>query len=563
MGNLGINREVGQVKQGWDESIRVRSREGTFPTQAEAEAHAETVAASETQDAVVRREGDQFSVYGTDEIGTLDAGDNDVGRYEIHDLDPNVVSFSATPRNQEGEALGREPVTAPVNNGEAVVEFGASRVEDGVVHLDENTVDFREHIAGLESGGDSIRVFADAEAGLRFGFGGVEVEGNLDLTVSKDDDGLYTVSYGGRIGGFGTANVGDPRAAHLQGEAGAAYQHYNAFRSSDPEEINNFLLHTVNSLPGASTYFGSLAQGPDMSNAGVHTTNIGELQAEVHGKAKIGNIEVEGQIEGTLQGRWTTYADGREGDDWARTIAANVSLGDGSGIGVALSGQHTTYTVNNNPVPENNGRYQRFDGSLQLTFDAAQAASFTGGDTARVSAALLGAGAAMGLQGELLDRFVEDGQGQVSQALARQLATAGAVTAGDIRVGIATEMQWEMQTENGQPSGEPIDDSGRLQYLRMGATATVGYGANFDAVAAYGRLDVGITRTDMADAIVGTSDITYIQGVFFGDRELYARLKDTLGGDQTVVQGRTLAQWEQDWASTRYNRTTETLGTRQ
>ena len=122
-------------------------------------------------------------------------------------------------------------------------------------------------------------------------------------------------------------------------------------------------------------------------------------------------------------------------------------------------------------------------------------------------------------------------------------------------MGIKAQAQWEVQTENGDPTGKPDPSKpDRLQYFRMGGTASVSYKAGFDAKVLYGSIEAGVQQTDLADVVVGRDDITYVQGLFFEQPSDYQRLKSKIGN--RLVQGATLAQWEQRWRTPGFNRST-------
>ncbi len=558
MGSIGRNRTVGQVNQTWDENIKVKEHRGSYPTRENAELQARAVAESPTEDAVVTEENGRYHVYSTNEVGTLDPSANETGNYPIHQADPRVVSFSVTPRGYSGEDLGRAPVTQSVSDSEADVNFPTTRVENGIVHVGRETTDFRENIAGLNSGGDSLRIYAEGEAGVRWGFGAVEFEGGLDLTISKDDDGLYTVARTGRLGVFAASNPDLP----VQGEVGVAGQYQSAFRSRDPEEINSYLVDLARNMPGSDTFFPNLEAGRDMSEAGTIRTATGQFQAEIEGEVKLGGVKLEGNGEFTAERRLVSYPNGNHStDDWSRSWSGSVSLTRERGFGVQFSGNHETYVVNNNPIPENNGRYVKIDGSVELTFSASDAAKFTGGDTAKLSMALIASGEALGLTGDLLNDYVANGESQVLEAISaggRDIRNAGIASAGDITFGVAAQAQWEVQTEDGTPTGRPDEtQEDRLQYFRMGTTSSVSFSGELDLGVAYGELEVGVERTNLADLVVGRTDITYLQGLYFEQPGDYENLKAKVGN--RPVQGKTLSQWEQEWQNTNYSRADEAV----
>ncbi len=555
MGSIRSNSVIGQVDQSFDEDVKIKAHKGVHTTREAAEAQAKNVAKSKTEDAVVTRENGKYHVYSTNEVGKLDPSANKTGNYPIHDIDPKVVSFTVTPRGYSGEDLGRAPLTKGVRQGQSNVSFQATRQENGIVHVGEGTKDFSENIANLNSGGDSVRIYAEGEGGARWGVGGVEFEGALDLTVSKDDDGWYTVSRTGRLGVFGTASAGST----LKGEAGVAGQYSVAYRSKDPKKVDDYLVHIARNMPGSDTFLPNLRSGPNMSNAKTVRTKIGEFQAEIEGKTKIGNVSLEGKGEFTLQGKIVDYPNGNHSnDDWSRTWSGSVDLKNGTGFGVKFSGSHETYVVNNNPITENNGRYKKIDGNVELTFSAADAAKFTGGDTVKLSAALVASGEALGLTGDLLNDYVSSGKSQVLKSVAeagRRTSLTGLASTGNITVGIKAQAQWEVQTQDGKATGKPDKSKpDRLQYFRMGSTASVSYKAGFDAKVLYGKMEAGVQQTNLADVVVGRDDITYVQGLFFEQPSDYQRLKGKIGN--RLIQGATLAQWEQRWKSPGFDRST-------
>lgn len=119
-----VGRTVGQVDQWWDENIKITSDKGKYQTIEDAQRAAKESAAADDEDAVIVKEGNEYHVFGTDEIGKLDPSGNEATqsgqfqRYQIHDMDPtaNIVSFVVTARNQEGNASGSTVSLTPTSD---------------------------------------------------------------------------------------------------------------------------------------------------------------------------------------------------------------------------------------------------------------------------------------------------------------------------------------------------------------------------------------------------------------------------------------------------------------
>lgn len=537
MGSMNVGRRVGQLNQWSDEDIRVTSRRGSFATEEAAQARAAEVAESATEDAIVTRDGEQYNVYGVSEIGTLDPSANEVGRYDIHELEgETIVSFDITKRDTDGEQLGGQ-IHHEVSGDSADITFSANQSENGIVQVGRNTRNFIDYLNPLDSGGDSINMYIEGEAGVSWGWGGVQVEGGANISASRGDDGAYYLTLGANAGVSGeigreTPAGGVSAGAGVGGQASATYRFRNA------QEANDFLVYQIReNMPGATTLFPQLDNARDMSHVGPITSVGVAGTANLSGSLKLGAVDLEGSAEFRAERNYVTYPDGSHSNNWSAQATVNVSLGNDD-VGVALNASVNRYSVERHPtVPENAGEYIAANGSLTLTLSESQVRGFTQGQNSAVVGAILQAGTNLGLSGDGLARFQDTMIAQVEKSI--DDGSYGRSSGGSVSIGLAVQAQWEVQSEG--PS--------ELQYVRVGVSASTESSMGVNAGFAHAEARAGIERTDLTSVALGEGDITYLQGLFFENRAEYNQERAVIGGSDVVVQGQTLAQWEAQWSS--------------
>ena len=538
MGSMNVGRRVGQLNQWSDENINVTSRRGSFPTKEAAQARAAEVAESTTEDAIVTRNNGQYHVYGVSEIGTLDPGDNDVGRYDIHELEgESIVSFDITKRDTDGERLGGQ-IHQEVNGADSTdVTFSANRSENGIVQVGRNTRNFMDYLNPLDSGGDSVSMHIEGEAGVSWGWGGVQMEGGANISASRGDDGAYYLTVGANAGVSGEVGRTTP-AGGVSAGLGVGGQASATYRFRNAQEANDFLVYQIReNMPGATTVFPQLDNARDMSHVGPITSVGVAGTANLSGSLKLGSVNLEGSAEFRAERNYVTYPDGSHSNNWSAQATVNVSLGNDN-VGVALNASVNRYSVERHPtVPENAGEYIAANGSLTLTLSESQVRGFTQGQNSAVVGAILQAGTNLGLSGNGLARFQETMIAQVEDSIDK--GNYGRSSGGSVSIGLAVQAQWEVQSEG--PS--------ELQYVRVGMSASNQASVGFDAGFANAELRAGVSRTDLTEVATGTGDITYLQGMFFENRAEYNQIKAQMGGSDIVVQGQSLAQWERQWSS--------------
>ena len=543
MGGMGVGSRVGQLNQWSDEDIRVRSRQGSFPTEEEAQARAAEVAESPTEDAIVTRANGQYNVYGVSEIGTLDPSANEVGRYDIHELEgETIVSFDITKRDTEGERLGGQ-IHQEVSGDQADVRFSANRSENGIVQVGRNTRNFMDYLNPLDSGGDNINMYIEGEAGVSWGWGGVEVEGGANISASRGDDGAYYLSVGANAGASGTLGRDTP-AGGVEGSLGVGAQASATYRFRNAQEANDFLVYQIReNMPGATQMFPQLDNARDMSHVGPITSIGVSGTASLEGSLKLGAVDLEGSAEFTAAYNRVTYPDGSQSNNWSAQATVNVEVSSGD-VGVALNASVNRYSVEQHPtVPENAGEYIAANGQLTLTLSESQVRGFTQGQNSAVVGPILQAGTNLGLSGNGLASFQEAMISQVENSINNE--TYGRSSGGSVSIGLAVQAQWEIQ--NTETDG--LLPESELQYVRVGVNAETRSSVGADAGFASFEVRAGVSRTDLTEVATGTGDITYLQGLFFENRAEYNQIKAQAGGSDLVVQGQTLAQWEQQWST--------------
>lgn len=186
MGSIRSNGSlIAQVNQTSDENLYIKGHKGSYNTKEEAVAQAETVAASDTEDAAVVRENGKYSVYAITEIGKQDPGANDVGNYEVHDFEASIVAFSATRRNDDGGNIGGE-VTTNVSGESADINFSTDAVTPENMPEAANLSFFARQVAESAPGsGASLKLSLGVKAGTPGAGLSMEVRGTAELSVAK------------------------------------------------------------------------------------------------------------------------------------------------------------------------------------------------------------------------------------------------------------------------------------------------------------------------------------------------------------------------------------------
>lgn len=418
-----------------------------------------------------------------------------------------------------------------------------------VVSVGRDTSNFMRQLTPLNSGGDSIQLKLSGEAGVGWGWFGAEAGGSVNVNVNRGDDGAFYVGFSasgeigataGRMTSAGGAQVGV--AGGL--EMGATYRFRNA------QEANDFLVYQMRqNIPGVDHLFPNLDSGKDMSRVRP-TTRVGAYgRVSVEGGIKLGSVQLAGGGSLRAETIRTTYPNGNVGHDWSVKGSAHASLtSGGGGIGVQLDGSYNRYHVENHFVPENNGDYVAVEGSISLNLTAAQARAFNGGEKGAILGSLMQAGLKLGLSGEGMDRFIEGATTRIEDAMSRS-GGKGVSNSRGLSLTIGVQAQWSIEENKDQ----------RLQYFRLGTGATLSTSAGFDAGVAHGKVEGSASIMNYTNLTTGTTDITYLQGLYFENRSEYNQLKADIGGASTQVQGKALSQWEREWANPRYDRTLERI----
>ncbi len=186
MGNIRTGSPIAQVDQSYDEQLVSRGHRGNFATKEAAIEQAETVAASDTEDAAVVEENGRYHVFAITEIGKQDASANTTGSYQLHDFEANIVAFSATRRDQTGARIHGEE-TKRVYGGSTNMTFSTDAVTAENMPEQADLGRFARQVAASAPGsGASIQLSLGVKAGAPGGTGvSAELRGTAELSVSK------------------------------------------------------------------------------------------------------------------------------------------------------------------------------------------------------------------------------------------------------------------------------------------------------------------------------------------------------------------------------------------
>jgi hypothetical protein len=550
---MRVGSQIAQVNQNYDENVKITSDRGKYKNLTDAQQQAAKVSASDSEDAViVQNDNGEYQVYGTSEIGTLDAAGNNVGEYELHDFEAKVVSFDISKRDTSGNRLGGE-VRATASGSSAKVQFSANKTENGIVQVGRNTRDFMDYFNPINSGGDSVQISIKGEAGVSWGWGGVDVSGGATITASKGDEGDFLVNVSASAGVQGSVGKTTPTGGAKVG-AGVGAQAGVTYRFKSAQEASDFLVHNLKqNMPGATTLFPMLANVPDMSHVKPATRVAASGNVAAEASMKLGNIEVGGAASFTYERSRTTFppkgnAAPIVSHDWSATGAVSVGIGN-SDVGVQLNASVNRYHVDKHPIPENTGDYIAANGDITFKFTESQLKAFSTGQQDAVLNSIIKAGSGLGLTGTGLKKFEDAMLDTIQGSIDKNSFGKGSGSSVSITVGV--QAQWEMQS----PDASGKRPESRLQYLRVGLGASTTASMGFDAGIAHAKLTAGVSSMDYRNVVTGDTDKTYLQGLYFENRAEYNKYKADLGGGSAIVEGKSLAQWEAAWRAPGFDRT--------
>ncbi len=422
------------------------------------------------------------------------------------------------------------------------------------VEFNPESSDFMDYLNPLDSGGDNIEIKFEGEAGIGVGWFGVDVAAGVSVSASKGDDEHFYLSFsasgevGATAGKETKAGGGEVRAA-VGVELGATYKFDTAKEASDflafqmRESIPKTVLDNV--MP-------NLKSVPDMSHIQPTTKVAGYGKISLSGSISIGKFDLSAKIEGKATFSKTTYpksaykidpsmAKDNIGHDQSLKGSFEIEMGVGDKK-VALSGSVNSYNVNNNPIPENNGEYLAVEGGLSFTVTSSDMAALGKGKAVGLMMRVTQAGADLGLTGKALDSFSDGVINRITSATKDK----GNGSSKSLSISIGVQAQWEVQEGTGDKE---------LQYFRLGMGASASYEAGFDVGVADGKISASTSKMDYQNMVVGDTDITYIQGLFFApdNKKSYAAAKEMIAPD-VKIEGKTMAQWETEWKSPDFKR---------
>ena len=445
------------------------------------------------------------------------AGANDV-RLQVEDNDTQITQLEA-----------RAELSKELNKPAPEVE------------LSTNMKNFIEVLSPLDSPGDAVSLSIRGEAGVRlFGPLGFKANGGAGIEVSIGDEGKFIVKTEVYADGGIAANAPGGRAS-IEATAGGKAEWVYTFDTL--ADVNTFLLKQFEDA-GVSEFFDNM-DASALSALPNPTVNM-STYGRVSGGFKISeNLNISGTYQYTettshfppgVTGKNSAGQDVTQSENWSHKGSIDVSLGIAT-----LNASYERSHIEAHPIPENAGDYHTINGSL--TFE------LTPKDVREIKSSLGNAGqmrglnvyvqlekvaADLGLSGTAATRFIHSSFDRFANSI-----DDSKMTSSSVKVGIGLQMQWEVDDESA--------DGNHLQYVRVGSVKSVTYGGSIDVGVAYGKLEGNYTAQDYTEVYTGTEDITYLQGLARHNPAEYLSLKSRMGGGETVVQGQTLSEWEQQW----------------
>jgi hypothetical protein len=258
-------------------------------------------------------------------------------------------------------------------------------------------------------------------------------------------------------------------------------------------------------------------------------------------------------VTGSFERRETTnrFPGGMRSEDWANIGRVQVNLGDN----VRGDFTYNRNYVQNDPVAENTGNYKRIEGEVTLTITPAMQRALSRGETGQLMGMLMQTAVSLDLTGPAAERFMAGASQRITDALGRNGGQPVNPRGASVQVALSLQAQWEVQTDG---PGRNARETGRedLQYVRLGTTARVNYGAGFDVGVAHGRLQGSASITNQTNLVTGR-EVTYLQGLWRNNRDEYNVYRAQVGPNTQIVDASTgtsmtLAQWEARWQQGRF-----------
>lgn len=316
MGNIRNNSSIAQVNQFYDEQLKTRGHKGSYTSKEAATERAEAVAQSDNEDAAVVLENGRYSVYAITEVGKQDPGANNVGEYELHDFEANIVAFSVTGRDEDGARVRQRSITQDVSGSSANIKFSTNAVTADEMPEEIDLSRFAREVSKAAPGsGASLQLSLGVKAGAPGGTGvSLAMRGTAELSVSKG------------------AGVGAPYVAALDLglEAEAAVSLFG----------NSVSAEMARSLSNGVAFYNE-AQVQEFSQRAVELT----------GKIASGDMDGARQALRSL----SAYADQHS---FSATNASETVTGESSGTGTEISFEQarSTTTLNSYQDLDNDGR---------------------------------------------------------------------------------------------------------------------------------------------------------------------------------------------------------------
>lgn len=461
--------------------------------------------------------------------------------------------------NQQNQSniTGAEGVRKKVDDNDAEITQLEARAELSKklnkpipeVELSSEMKNFIEVLSPLNSPGDAISLSIRGEAGVRlFGPLGFKINGGAGIEVSIGDEGKFIVKteiYAD--GGIAASSPGGK--ASIEATAGGKAEWVYTFDTMS--DVNTFLLKQFEDA-GVSEFFEHMDKSTLPTLPGP-TVNV-STYAQVSGKFEISdNLKIEGALQYTAttshfpEGVTVKNAQGKpvtKSENWSQKATLDVSFGIAT-----LKASYERSHIDLHPIPENAGDYHTVNGSLtfellpkditEIKSTLANGGQMKGLD---VYVKLEKVAIDLGLSGTAATKFIHSSFDRFANSIDSSKVSVNS----SVKVGIGLQMQWEVD--------EKSPDGDHLQYVRVGAVKTLDYGGSLDVGVAYGSINLNYSAGDYTEVYTGEEDITYLQGLARHNPAEYLSLKALKKeGGNTVIQGKSLNQWEQEWQQGKFD----------
>lgn len=418
------------------------------------------------------------------------------------------------------------------------------------IKVDKDIKNFDQILSPVNSPGDNVTFTVQAKIGAgvnAFGITfGAEVEANLKLAVSQDNDGWYYLTVESQAGVNAVAKAGRGDAQVGVGAGGGLIE-TNQVRFKSMADVKEYLKDEVGkfeifdnldpvkpyTLPQSvdkTGYYGKAFVNAELFGVKV-SGEYKHIDQKVTYSAKGNNIAPKDEKGNLIAGSYTSNSG---------TISVDIGK-------VGLVGSFKEFTIKGDPLDNNNGTYRDFDGVVTFELDKTMLKKLEVGDVESFTQDAMKLMEKLDLSKQAKATLVA---GLINKAVDGK--DLGSITSS-LKIGVA------YQSESAQQS----DGTFKEIYSRVGGTVSMSVEKEFDAAVVWGSLKAELSATDYEDLDIRSYESpAYLQTLYETNFNEYQELmskqgvKDSEKSTMMYTDGSgkkvSLAELEKGWTKDKY-----------